>query len=97
MKCINLLSFSLVFLTAVFLGSHAKEPEPLKLGKCEPVNAVKTLDTELKQGKTLDQAMTMVIKRRQFDGSKACITFIRETAMQNRESAPNAFEKLWLQ
>ena len=97
MTCIKLLSFSLVFLSVVFSGSHAKEPEPLKLGKCDPVNAVKTLDAALKQGKTLDQAMTMVIKKRQFDGSKACITFIRETAMQNRESAPNAFEKLWLQ
>ena len=97
MNYIKLLILSLVLLTDVSTGSQAKEPEPLKLGKCDPVNAVKTLDEELKKGKTLDQAMTMVIKKRQFDGSKACITFIRETAMQNRESAPNAFEKLWLQ
>ena len=96
MKCINLLIPSLVLLTAVFSDSPAKEPEPLKLGKCDPVNAVKTLETELKRGKTLYQAMTMVIKKKQFDGSKACITFIRETAMQNRESVPNAFEKLWI-
>ena len=97
MTCTNLLSFSLFLLTAGFSVSHAEEPEPLILGKCDPVNALETLDAELKQGKTLDQAMTMVIKKRQFDGSKACITFIREAAMQKRESAPNAFEKLWLQ
>ena len=97
MNCVYLLILSLVFLTAVMTDSNAKEEEPLKLGKCDPVNAVKTLDEELKKGKTLDQAMTMVIKKRQFDGSKACITFIRESTMQNRESAPNAFEKLWLQ
>ena len=97
MKCINLIILSLILLTAVFSDSQAKEQKPLKLGKCDPVNAVKTLDKELKQGKTLDQAMTMVIKKKQFDGSKACITFIRETAMQNRESAPTAFKKLWLQ
>ena len=97
MNGINLLILSFVLLIAVVSDSHAKEPEPIKLGKCDPVNAVKTLDTELKKGKTLDQAMTMVIKNKQFDGSKACITFIRETAMQNRESAPNAFERLWLQ
>ena len=97
MNYIKLLIVSLVLLTDVSTNSHAIEPEPIKLGKCDPVNAVKTLDAELKKGKTLDQAMTMMIKKRQFDGSKACITFIRETAMQNRESAPNAFEKLWLQ
>ena len=96
-NCINLLILGLVSLTVVLTDSHAKEQEPLKLGKCDPVNAVKTLDRELKKGKTLDQAMTMVIKNKQFDGSNACITFIRESAMQNRESAPNAFKKLWLQ
>ena len=97
MNCVSLLIFPLILFTITLTESHAKEQEPLKLGKCDPVNAVKTLDSALKKGKTLDQAMTMVIKNKQFDGSKACITFIRETAMQNRESAPHAFKKLWLQ
>ena len=97
MNCINQLILGLILLSAFIIESHANEQEPIKLGKCDPINAVKTLDAELKKGKTLDQAMTTVIKKKQFDGSKACITFIRETTMQNRESAPNAFETLWLQ
>ena len=41
--------------------------------------------------------MTMVIKSKQFDGSKSCITFIREASMEDRESAPYAFKKLWME
>jgi hypothetical protein len=37
--------------------------------------------------------MAMVIKSKQFDGSNACITFIREASMERRESAPHVFKK----
>ena len=50
----------------------------LELGPCEPAKAVKIIDNSLKEGKTLQQAMEMMIKEKVFDGSKACITFIRE-------------------
>ena len=41
--------------------------------------------------------MEMVINNKQFDGSNACITFIREASMEQRESAPYAFKKLWME
>ena len=68
----------------------------LELGPCEPAEAVKIIDTSLGQGKTLQQAMQMMIKAKVFDGSKACITFIRETSMSMRDSYPRAFKSLWL-
>ncbi len=97
MAFINLLVLSFVLSAGVIPTSHAKDPEPLKLGKCDPVGAVKTLDAELKKGKSLNDSMTMVIKSKQFDGSKSCITFIREASMEDRESAPYAFKKLWME
>ena len=51
MAFINLLVLSFVLSAGVIPTSHAKDPEPLKLGKCDPVGAVKTLDAELKKGK----------------------------------------------
>ena len=68
----------------------------LELGPCEPAKAVKIIDTSLKEGKTLQQAMEMMIKEKVFDGSKACITFIRETSMTMRDPYPSAFKALWL-
>ena len=68
----------------------------LELGPCEPAEAVKIIDTSLGQEKTLQQAMQMMIKAKVFDGSKACITFIRETAMTMRDPHPSAFKALWL-
>ena len=68
----------------------------LELGPCEPAKAVKIIDTSLGQGKTLQQAMQMMIKAKVFDGSKACITFIRETSMSMLDSCPRAFKSLWL-
>ena len=65
-------------------------------GKCNPVQAIKIMDAELSRGKNLKQAFELVIKNKAFDGSKACITFIREEAMEARESAPYIFKKLWL-
>jgi len=68
----------------------------LELGPCEPAKAVKIIDTSLKEGKTLQQAMEMMIKAKVFDGSKACIIFIRETSMTMRDHYPSAFKALWL-
>ena len=67
------------------------------MGKCNPAQAVKIMDTELSRGKNLQQAFELVIKKKAFDGSKACITFIREEAMKARESSPHIFKKLWLE
>ena len=96
MASINLLILSFVLSVVIIPRSQAKDPEPLKLGQCDPVGAVKTLDAGLKKGKSLNDSMTMVIKSKQFDGSKACITCIREASMERRESAPHAFKKLWM-
>ena len=58
--------------------------------------AVKIIDTSMGQGKTLQQAMQMMLKAKVFDESKACITFIRETSMTMRDPFPRAFQSLWL-
>jgi len=97
MTLINLLFLSFILSVGVIPTSHAKDTEPLRLGKCDPDGAVKTLDTGLKKGKSLNDAMEMVINNKQFDGSNACITFIRESSMEQRESAPHAFKKLWME
>ena len=67
------------------------------MGKCNPPKAVKIMEMELSRGKNLQQAFELVIKEKAFDGSKACITFIREEAMKSRDSAPLIFKKLWLE
>jgi hypothetical protein len=97
MAFINLLILSFVLSVVLIPTSQAKDPEPLKLGKCDPIGAVKTLDSGLKKGKSLNDSMAMVIKSKQFDGSNACITFIREASMERRESAPHVFKKLWME
>ena len=97
MASINLLILSFVLSVVALPASQAKEPEPLKFGKCDPIGAVKTLDAGLKKGKSLNDSMLMVINNKQFDGSNSCITFIRETSMEQRESAPYAFKKLWME
>ena len=66
------------------------------LGRCEPSKAVKIIDAALLQGKTLQQAMDMMIKAKVFDGSKTCITLIRESSMNMREPYPKAFKMLWM-
>ena len=90
------------FLSCIlFIGfipaSDARDSQSLKLGKCDPSGAIQTLDAWLKKGKSLNDSMTMVIQSKQFDGSKACITFIREASMEQRESYPYAFKKLWME
>ena len=66
------------------------------IGKCEPLEAVKILETELAKGKSMNQAFEAVVKGRKFDGSKACITFIRETSMEKMNAYPKTFQSLWL-
>ena len=43
----------------------------LELGPCEPTKVVKIIDSSLGQGKTLQQAIQMMIKAKVFEGSKA--------------------------
>ena len=81
---------------AIALSVLPSSAGALELGPCEPAKAVKIIDTSLGQGKTLQKAMQMMIKAKVFDGSKACITFIRETSMSMRDSYPKAFKSLWL-
>ena len=83
-----LLSIALSVLSS---ASRAEE-----LGRCEPTKAVKIIDGALEEGKTLQKAMEMMIKAKVFDGSKACITFIRETSMTMRDAYPSAFKSLWM-
>ena len=87
---VGLLLLSIV-LSVLSSASRAEE-----LGRCEPTKAVKIIDGALGEGKTLQQAMEMMIKAKVFDGSKACITFIRETSMSMRDPYPKAFKSLWM-
>ena len=92
------LSFLLgaAFITTLFnAGVPGKTSSAM--GKCNPPKAVKIMETELSRGENLQQAFELVIKEKAFDGSKACITFIREEAMKSRDSAPLIFKKLWLE
>ena len=77
-----------------YTGSAGKTSSPM--GQCNPARAIKIMEAELSRGKNLQQAFELVIKNKAFDGSKACITFIREEAMKSRESTPLIFKKLWL-
>ena len=91
------LSFFLgtTFLASLFYtGSAGETFSPM--GQCNPAQAIKIMEVELSRGKNLQQAFELVIKNKAFDGSKACITFIREVAMKSRESTPLIFKKLWL-
>ena len=85
-----------LLLLAIALSVLPSSAGALELGPCEPAEAVKIIDTNLGEGKTLQQAMQMMIKSKVFDGSKACITFIRETSMTMRVPYPKAFEALWM-
>lgn len=67
-----------------------------ELGRCAPSEAVEIIDGALHKGQTLQQAMEAMIKAKVFDGSKACITFIRERSMGMRDSHPKAFQSLWM-
>ena len=97
MASIKLLFLSFALLVGAIPANHAKDSEPFKLGKCNPVGAVRTLNSELEKGKSVNDSFTVVLRSNQFDGSNACITFIREASMELRESAPHTFKTLWLE
>ena len=82
------------FFSLFYTGSTGETSSPM--GQCNPAQAIKIMEAELSRGKNLQQAFELVIKNKAFDGSKACITFIREEAMKSRESTPLIFKKLWL-
>ncbi|MGB1022375.1 MAG: hypothetical protein ACPGXW_06100 [Synechococcus sp.] len=85
-----------LLLLSMALSVISSAARALELGRCEPAKAVRIIDTALGEGKTLQQAMELMIKAKVFDGSKACITFIRETSMTMRDPHPRAFESLWM-
>jgi len=85
-----------LLLLSMALSVLSSAARALELGRCEPAKAVQIIDTALGEGKTLQQAMELMIKAKVFDGSKACITFIRETSMTMRDPHPRAFESLWM-
>ena len=83
-------------LLSIVLNVPTSTSRAQELGRCEPTKALKVIDGALGQGKSLEQAMEMMIKAKVFDGSKACITFIRETSMTMRDAYPRAFKSLWM-
>ena len=85
-----------LLLLSIALSVLSSATRAQELGRCEPTKAVKIIDGALGEGKTLQQAMEMMIKAKVFDGSKACITFIRETSMSMRDPYPKAFKSLWM-
>ena len=85
-----------LLLLSVALSLLSSASRAQALGRCEPSKAVKIIDGALDQGKTLQQAMEMMIKAKVFDGSKTCITLIRESSMSMRVPYPKAFKMLWM-
>ena len=85
-----------VLLLAFALSLLSPAAGALELGRCEPAKAVKIIDSSIEEGKSLQQAMEMMLKAKVFDGSRACITFIRETSMTMRDRYPTAFKSLWM-
>ena len=62
-----------LLLLAISLSVLPSSAVALELGPCEPAEAVKIIDTSLVQGKTLQQAMQMMIKAKVFDGSSCLL------------------------
>ena len=85
-----------LLLLSIALSVLSSASRAQELGRCEPSTAVKIIDGALVQGKTLQQAMEMMIKAKVFDGSKTCITLIRESSMSMRVPYPKAFKMLWM-
>ena len=87
----------LLLATAVNLVMAQATQEPTQwMGRCEPVNAVMVMNQALTEGKTDAEAFAAVVEARSFDGSKACIDFIREASMNMREGYPRTFQSLWM-
>ena len=85
-----------LLLLSIALSVLSSASRAQALGRCAPSKAVKIIDAALERGQTLQQAMEMMIQAKVFDGSKACITFIRESSMGMRDSHPKAFKSLWM-
>ena len=91
-------SLSLLFLSSaaqLLVAEVSQSPEKW-IGRCEPVNAVVIMNQALTEGKTDEEAFAAVVEARPFDGSKACIDFIREASMNMREGYPKTFQSLWM-
>lgn len=87
----------LLLSTAVNIVLAQASPESQQwIGRCEPVNAVVVMNQALTKGKTDAEAFAAVVEARSFDGSKACIDFIREASMNMREGYPRTFQSLWM-
>ena len=54
------------------------------------------MNQALTEGKTDAEAFAAVVEARSFNGSKACIDFIREASMNMREGYPRTFQSLWM-
>ena len=93
MTSLTLLLFST---TANLLVAEAFQSPETWIGRCEPVNAVVIMNQALMEGKTDAEAFAAVVEARSFDGSKACIDFIREASMNMREVYPKTFQSLWM-
>ena len=79
------LSFSRSSVFYITVLYQQRRENILTMRKCNPAQATKIMEAELSRAKNLQQALELVIKNKAFDGSKACITFIREEAMKSRE------------
>ena len=84
---------SIFYITVLY---QQRRENILTMRKCNPAQATKIMEVVLSQGKNLQQALELVIKNKAFDGSKACITLIREEAIKSRKSTPLIFKKIWL-
>ena len=90
------LTLLLLSTAANLLVAEASQSSEKWIGRCEPVNAVVIMNQALAEGKTATEAFAAVVEARSFDGSKACINFIREASMNMREGYPKTFQSLWL-
>ena len=79
----------------LLLTEESQSPEKW-IGRCKPVNAVVVMNQALTEGNTDAEAFAAVVEARSFDGSKACIDFIREASMNMREGYPRKFQSLWM-
>ena len=91
----SLTPFLLATAVNLVMAQAAREPKQW-MGRCEPVNAVMVMNQALTEGKTDAEAFAAVVEARSFDGSKACIDFIREASMNMREGYPRTFQSLWM-
>ena len=90
------LTLLLLSTAANLFVAEASQSSEKWIGRCEPVNAVVIMNQALAEGKTDAEAFAAVVEARSFDGSKACINFIREASMNMREGYPKTFQSLWL-